>query len=1299
MTDDLTYQLHVAENANTVSARSDESDPVFSYAYNVDQMFSGEVNTQTGQYVFQISLIEAVANNLLGPEFTLSLTINQQSTQNMGFGRGVIPNLTTLDLHNGLLRLPTGESIKFDLDGLSENQKAPMLDARIEDIHLQKINENTYEVHYITGEVESLTAMSRNSDRLQISKRYSNLDKSNKYITYYYDDYDQLYKIKDSTEVIWFERSDSAKYSYEFTLINQRLIFHIFDENDYEIKFSKPDSPSENSPIWTLVEYEDEQGFPQRISKVSYHYGRLDIITYSEDVLLAPPEANLVVSGTPAVFRIQIQDLNQKDQPIIKHTEYDYDPLGNGNNYLGYQAESSNEEYDSYSDYLCSVEGEYFYSVAMTEHSLDGSANRITTNTYDKYHNLVISEVVCGECRKTTTTDYFLVAEGYDVSFYRQDVRCKLAKRQEETYEDNTALCKQAMSYNYDDYGNILLQLDEQTGLRTEYTYFDKDGEQGCPRSEFVCFPKTKRIWHPTDRITQTTLYTYQLVPGSNYNIVPLTETYVEGLESSHYDYDENGRVSEERHQLDNHITTILYSYEQQAEVLTKSISRSTSSSGSEIMCSALSLDALTGATLFKEEQALRISYTYYLDGRVSTESVDEEGAYEAKKTYTYDDENHSGTVTDSVGTQIRSTYDALSRPITRNITLQSDIWPDINEFLLEEKQYNGLGQCISGTRYDVVHPNDPTYSSQPSLSLSVTVTYDGWGSKLVTYPDRQEQEYENPASQIRYHRVIGQPFEKVQTSPDQRTQVTTFCDAEGSVLSQECAYLDGLGRTLLVDDKFGGTTRYFYDAFDRVKSKNYNGQRIELLYSEYSSDELTTEIKVDGRSVGTQRFDGFLRLVNTGVDPRQFRYEYQDGQMYTYQRHLPNGHIQPMTYVPQLRCYEAVADKIFRFDTKSGFCIRADKGEQCTAMSYRFDNLVQTEQDNDQQLTYWYSLLGKPTAIVSDTNLAQTYLYNSLGQVEQVNTLYAGQMVASTCYEYDSTGRTTVSTTTHEGTSQTKSVNWDEYPRSITLTTAQSDQETLLEILNFNGSGLLTARRYDLGDNLSCTESYTYDLFGRLKEWQVDGSLAPVDGQGRTLSGQSFEYDTFNNLKNILTSFYSAEPPESKEYYYADEHDPCRLTLIEVHTDTGDVSDWFIPEYDDFGNMLNDEIGTEYFYDNEGLLCHVSPQNQESTGYLYDALDRLSQISPPGQSSVTRHFSNGTVFFELQDNYLRHYQRHVGEKVVSQCVFNQTDNSIVHQIWYQSNAQGSPIQSINGEQVQRCNYSPYGEQHQVNTP
>ncbi|NRD75254.1 hypothetical protein HQQ94_18915 [Shewanella sp. VB17] len=1273
---------------------SEDSNSVLSYAANVDQIFTGEVNPQTGQYIFQVSLLNAVANNQLGPELTLNLTFNQQSSADVGFGPGLFPNLTSLDLEHDLLTLFSGESIKFDLYSLDIGEEASVLDARVSDLTLIKTGSEQFEVHYKTGEVEVLEPIKSGEDIFYIKERFSSADKNQqRKISYSYNNYLYLEKIKDGNDIIWFERNEYPSYTHKLLLASGRLAFHIHDDD--VLKLSKPDSP-DASIIWSSLESDEQQGVPLRIEKVNYYYGRVDELTYRDEPLDMPVEGDDGV-GLPAVEKIEIKDPHQGDA-VLSQTNYDYNPLNDGHNHLGAQADSSYADYDANSDYLCNVKGEYYYAVSTTELSLDKSApDRLTINTYDKYHNLITSEVSSGGCVETTTTDYFLGNSGYDVLFSDQDVRCNLPRRQVVSYKDTAGSRSQAITFEYDTYGNMLSQFDEQTSIQTDYIYYSAEGEQGCPAYEFVHFAKVERIWHPTDRLTQTTHYTYQLLVGSDSTVFPLSETFVEGNQTITYGYDADGRIQEQVINLNGHLTTSSYRYivadeaVQQAGVLT------TSGETGESFISNLHLDVLTGATLHQERQSLGITRIYYPDGRVHTETVDKDGAYESSKTYTYQDNEHTGTVTDAAGTQILSRYDALSRPVKRYLTLPSSAWDSINGFLMEERQYNGLGQCTDGRQYDVLHADDPTSGEQGELSLSASVSYDGWGNKTITYPDRVEQEVESPVTQISYQRVVGQSYETTQLSDDQRTQTITYCDADGTHLIQEVQRTDSFGRAIYMADRFGGESELYYDAFDRLVLKRYNDQEVRYDYSLQTSDALISQIRVNFRTVGLQTYDGFGRLISTGVGARQLGYDYRTGEMYAYQRQLPNAQIQALTYVPAIQSYKTIDDQAFEFDALSGLCTQATKGGQTSTLTYRFDGLPLTEQDNDHSLTYWYSLLGKPTAIVSDSGLVQTSIYNPQGQIETVKTQFAGTPVTSTEYEYDVTGRPQMATTTHNNETQIKTINWDDYPLSLTVTTSLSNQAELTELLTFNPNSLLASRTSSLGGNQHVTESYIYDNFGRLTEWSVEGELAPIDAQGRRLSHQHFEHDAFNNLKKMVTSFIGDENDETREHHYADKSDPCLLTQIDIKTGDGPISDWFIPEYDDFGNMTNDEKETLYQYNNQGLLSSATPLGEEATAYLYDALGRLSQITPPDEASLNRHYSSGALLFEQQGDYLRHYQRHVGEKVVSHCVFNLDDNSLVQQAWYQSNAQGSPVQSIiSGDTSHLYSYTTFGEQYEI---
>ncbi|RMR00556.1 RHS repeat-associated core domain protein containing protein [Pseudomonas savastanoi pv. glycinea] len=90
---------------------------------------------------------------------------------------------------------------------------------------------------------------------------------------------------------------------------------------------------------------------------------------------------------------------------------------------------------------------------------------------------------------------------------------------------------------------------------------------------------------------------------------------------------------------------------------------------------------------------------------------------------------------------------------------------------------------------------------------------------------------------------------------------------------------------------------------------------------------------------------------------------------------------------------------------------------------------------------------------------------------------------------------------------------------------------------------------------------------------------------------------------------------------------------------------------------------------------------------YRYDALDRLIGVEPAGASASTRVYRDGRIATQLEGGQ-RHSLMESGGHVLAQSTYsgNRVVNSLLG-----CDQQGSVLQSVTGNQIQRSVYTPYG--------
>ncbi|WP_428846567.1 RHS repeat domain-containing protein, partial [Pseudomonas moorei] len=687
---------------------------------------------------------------------------------------------------------------------------------------------------------------------------------------------------------------------------------------------------------------------------------------------------------------------------------------------------------------------------------------------------------------------------------------------------------------------------------------------------------------------------------------------------------------------------------------------------GKEVRKTIVSEDSLLHGQplLTRDDNKVKIRYTYDSLIRVVSETVAPgEKEFEATRYYEYfltslDGQQASQVVTDVKGVKTKSLVDGLNRPVYEerqdadNPQRAEDYrqtWSaryDVSDNLVEETQYDWRGS--------------------QQVALTSRFEYDDWGmQRCVTGPDGVKVYDEtNPIGNPAWKGLIqsswreggGQVSGKVVTylnlfeKPD---HVERF-EIDATRISKHQYSYDGLGQTVEETDARDATTRYAYDAFGRLITNVLpGGATVVRLYAEHSSEDLPTQISVDGIVLGKQAFDGLDRMTESVTGGRKQMFTYNPGQTQPATVTTASGQVVTYDYQPQLgeepslRSLPEKAPAEYIRDGKNARLVRCmEDGLELQREYFSTGELkseARKQDDRTHTMHYDYSRLGLLLSYVDVLDQTQSYTYDTAGRLE-----YTRLGTTSSRFTFDGLGQLSTINTQDSASSQhvTISLEYDGLGRETKRIFDLDGVEQEL-IQAYNEVDLLVRRTLREGQTLLRDETYDYDPRGRLVFYQCEGSQSPVDPYGMVIISQLFRFDALNNITRVTTTYQGPGGTRSTNnaVYSYTGIDPVQLSKV-TNSATGDGYPAEIElVYDLDGHMIRDEEGRVLEYDALGRLIQVSALPGETpSGYRYDPLDTLSGRDG-GDGQDQRFYQNGELANQIQGTNSSTFMR--GEGVV----------------------------------------------------
>lgn len=1182
------------------------------------------VDPRTGQYNINLPLAALHANNMLGPELSLTLSYSPLTTTDYGFGTGFSLGLTQFSNSSNLLELSSGE--KYRVEAGSDTVQGQRLNNFVFRYTSGSNDSEGYTVAWKEGKTEYLTAaedgttfvttriLSPLGREITLEWEWSGTAPLLSRIS---DESATLLSVTYGTFVVatvWPDSDDA--YTIQFEL-----------DNDTWLSVIRRQMTDSETLTWNLgYDYAGESDSSYLVTEVAFPTGMTEVVSYnSAEGLSFPDDSGL--SWLPVVSSHTRTPGGGQDETV---TYYEY----TSNNFLGYNGDFGN--WDSARDYIYTTLTDYTYG--STETITCGDSTLVTTRTYNNYH-LPLSELVSRNgCSRLTETEWYA---GTGTYIDDQPAQFQLPKRQVVSWTDDNGNSRQEVTLTeFDDYGNPTSETSPD-GTITTTTWYDANGEDGCPAEPngLVRFMKQQTVTPPDTEYTtpvQKKHFTYERAGAGNYIVLSSERACSDDtlLSARAYRYDttsgsgEFGRVIAQSDTL--YDLTDGQAYSSSLSFLTTigngemtQVSVFTGHDG--LTASTERVQSVYSGNLLKETdtQGVVTLNTYDLAGRILTQTLASGSAYARTSTWAYTIEGTGplSTETDAAGNAVRTHYDGAGR-VVRVQHYDADntaVWYDV-----QTTRYNAFGEQASSRGSDWLL----TGSQSVEYTQVGNNTWGSWGEiTQTTWTDGQSTLQSVDPVAMRHTASqtgeAGLSSGRIVTTHDLNNRpltVTRLTFAGGEDGTRTCRW-DGLGRLCRETDELGNTTLRSYDAYGRVISQTLpDGSVVSRGYAPHLTGSQVVSIAVTGPDadgnttrwdMGSQTFDSLGRLTESTSGGRTTAYTYTGATPAPSEVTLPSGDVLTYTYIPELGNAVSImtandVTQTFSYDALTGQLLEAaeDGGARVSRAWHTSGNLKAEEtslrSDNARTASYTWTLGGMPGDETDVAGMTRHYTRDAYGRVTY---LEDGALAAT--LTYDALGRLSQQSVIASGSDAalTAALTYDDFGREVRRTVTDSNGTVTGVMQSWYANGQLRTRATTQDNSTVRSEAFTYDNRNRLVSHTVSGTSLLPDAYGNTLSKQTFSYDALNNLTEITTTL-SDGSVDTAIYAYQNNDDPTQLTSV-AHTHDSYPA-LISLDYDTCGRMVLDEAGRTLSYDVYGRLTGVSADNLSAGTYGYDALNRL---------------------------------------------------------------------------------------------
>lgn len=1264
-------------------------DGVTSNAHNFSEFIESGVDVRTGTFSASFKIINFMANKGCGPSLDISLNYSFLNKSDTGFGHGWGFPISRFDKYSNKIYLSSGQVFKIEWNSRENEYDIPY--RKLKNIRVLRNNENIVVV-YKDGRRENIDYDSGLMREL-VSPTGRKVKLLYKVPPFGNDEV--LYKIEDEygdyIEIDWWTNYQERRTT----------IYHFL--NDCEV--NKKEFYIEKLGYFNLVKYfyiNDEQiytinytaindsqiGQYSLISQIEHATGLVESIQYN-------PRGHMLPNGAPSVYLPYVYEHRVefgKNQES-KITQYLY----SNSNYLGYRSGVSwrNDE-----DTLFYADKNYQYTV--TENCISNGKKLV--HTFNKYH--LRQSVDYQYDNQTYQHDEMEYFADLDRFIDDQPANYALLKAKTNTYYNSFGQSKNyTVEYDYDEYGNEI-SVKQHDGSRVIREFYPLEGSAGlCPKSPdgFVSQLKKETLIPATknngevDRI-KTVKYV-SLAKKNSSNEYFLRECEIESHDrkvfisyysniNEHLTYGCNKSVTTK---INDNVSTISYDYHLNNDIF-----------GVEIIRTLTTHDNISNS------ESKCVSFKH-------GKPIEYIGSSGVKTIYGYDELDELISTTHAAGTSVESQdiniYSFNSLSLTSIEASGNEATTYFNyggkEIKIVQKDVQGNPRIISELFYDcdgqLVKQVDSDWIDEKQISLTTEYEYDAMGevSKVILPDGRVEMTDRDLVSNSKSYQMIGYIKEIIIYNDNGLEINKSTYDWNDKLIKEKEFQYDAYSNLIREADINGHAITYQYDYCDRVImiEKNVGGTTIRqnLEYPAFTSEELSSQISLNGIELGYCQYDGLMRKVYERKGQAETRW-YFDGAALKPNREIkPSGEQITYQYDPVLKEIQSkespnIDDCYYQYDSVLGDLVKSYTSNFTKEYHYNSLGQLVNEEITDSQgikriATARYSLGGLTLYRSDFFGNYSNFEYDSLGRLALIDHVLLGGKRENVVIEYNAQSQISSYRVSSDSDVIVTDIKYNvlgmETERVITV----NSQFEKRIVQTFNQDLLLNQRVQTTATGIT-TEVMEYDEVHRLISFKVSGEMLPKNEYGRTIIQQVYKYDIYNNPIQVVTEFLDGSS-DTAQYYY-DENDPVKL-IEKTHTHPDYPSVIFL-KYDVDGNLLIDQSGNHYKYNAIGQLVSVYDGNNKILSeYKYDAEGYLSLQCYQGQDiqfyyqhdKLINENTNGVVssYLKLQDfTLIRNI--HLANEVYPQFII--------------SNSQGCVIQTRRCEngnvQITNRQYLPYGQ-------
>lgn len=778
----------------------------------------------------------------------------------------------------------------------------------------------------------------------------------------------------------------------------------------------------------------------------------------------------------------------------------------------------------------------------LITYNASGMVSRLKTDVSDKS--------IRYDGDKTVFIDYTAPQNQY--SYYRWDDKGRVIEK--------VGLCCGIQSkLEYDEDDNVIKRIDAN-GNATTYTYDDRGNMLSL-----------------TDAEGNTERYTYE----ENFNQV--TSFTDKNGNSYRFSYDSKGSLTS--------ITGPLgfsnsFTYNDKGWPLT------TTDANGNVTLTTYNNDGTTERVM--DAAGYHTSYTYDECGNIITVTDGRNNV----TTYAYDKNNQITSQKDALGNTTTVSYDKVG-----NIVRVKDAKNQIRAYT-----YDALGNVLTQT--------DPQGGVH-------TYTYDGKGNVLS----------------------VKDPIGNTQTFTwNEKNKLLTQTNAAGETTTYD---YDAKGNLISVFQPNGNVLQYFYDNLDRIEQLSDNMGLIAKYTYDGNGNQLTVTDGLD-RTM-TYTYDALNRKISESLPSGAVTAYQYDGNSNLLTVTDAKGNATTYTYSSlnqQLTHTDALSAKTqFEYDANGNLAKATDANGNAT--TYAYDALNQNTAitfANGLSLQYTYDELGHVVASKDRAGREFKYEYDKLGNLLTKTypdgttdrytydgisrMLSAVNKDATVNFTYDNAGRLLSETLNGKVTSYSYDVAAGKrtltYPSGMKVEEHLNARDLITSILQngeevvtmaYNAAGQKTTQGYANG----ITTTYGYNENGWLSSIVADHDIMNLQMTYDPIGNMTERKDMLDNTRtesygyDVISQLTSFKRGTTVDKSYQFDLLGNRVKVLEngVATNytsnnvnaytsiTGGLS--FTPQYDDNGNMLNDDKHT-YAYDFNNKLVSV---DETVSTYKYDVFGR----------------------------------------------------------------------------------------------